>query len=589
MKANEQLKLLWQLVVPYPKDLIKSLAAVLLTASTVLGMGFGIRTLVDRGFSQENLQLLSLSAIALIVLSLTLAVSAYIRTSTTAWLAERVVNDLRQRVFAHIINLRIEVYEHTRLGDLISRLTADADQVRAFISGSAGIAIRVILQIIGGTTLLILSSPKLTSIVFCVIPFVLIPIIAFGRKVKNLTNHVQHIEGQALSFAEERLGSLELVKSYRCEKQSVAYFTEQLKRKMHAVARRTHYRSLLISLVIGLVFSSIALILWVGARDVMDHVLTAGQLSSFVFYAIIVAGSFNNLAEIIGEFNTTSGALSRITEILDYATETPGIESSQAPSFKSLEFKQVHFTYPSRAESIIFHDLSFKVNEGQKIAIVGPSGVGKSTIFKLLLRFYRPKSGQICINDRDIAEVGLHDLRRLFALVPQETVIYNTSIYDNIAFGANQSPLKADVYKAGQLAKVNEFTKKFKTGYQTLVGERGVRLSGGQRQRIALARAILSDAPIFLLDEATNALDSESERIIQAALKQILQQKTALIIAHRLSTVLEADQIIVLNQGGIEAMGTHQELLKKSKLYQELAKQQFIDTLKEHHADIRRA
>jgi ABC-type multidrug transport system, ATPase and permease components len=589
LKTNEQLKLLWQLVVPYPRDLIKSLGAVLLTASTVLGMGFGIRTLVDQGFSQEDLQLLSFSAIGLIVLSLVLAVSAYIRTSTTAWLAERVVNDLRQRVFAHIINLRIEVYEHTRLGDLISRLAADADQVRSFISGSAGIAIRVILQIIGGTTLLILSSPKLTTIVFCVIPFVLIPIIAFGRKVKALTNHVQAIEGQALSFAEERLGSLELVKSYLCEQQSIVHFTEQLKKKMYAVARRTHYRSLLISLVIGLVFSSIALILWVGARDVMDGWLTAGQLSSFVFYAIIVAGSFNNLAEIISEFNTTSGALSRITEIFGFATESLEAGNALGSSFTTLQFKQVHFTYPSRAENTIFHNLSFQVTRGQKIAIVGPSGVGKSTIFKLLLRFYRPNSGQICINGHDIADLALQDLRQLFALVPQETVIYNTSIYDNIAFGAAQTPLKADVYKAGQLAKVNEFTKKFKTGYQTLVGEKGIRLSGGQRQRIALARAILSDAPIFLLDEATNALDSESERIIQAALKQILQQKTALIIAHRLSTVLEADQIIVLNSGGIEAMGTHQELLKRSTLYQDLAKQQFIDTLEEHHASSKRA
>ncbi len=570
---------LWGKVKKYPWDIVKALFAVVLTSAAILGVGYGLRTLVDKGFSAENIELLNMSALILVGLALTLAFSAYLRTSTTAWLGEKIINDLRQQVFSHILKLNIETFERTRLGDLLSRLNTDCDQVRTFISGSAAVALRTLLQLIGGTTLLIISSPQLTLYVFAIIPFVIIPISLFGKKVKRLTHEAQSLDGEALSFAEERINALTMMKSFTAEGYANVIFEKLLKKKLSLVKRRTHYRSLLISLVIALIFSAIAGILWVGAHEVIDDRLTAGQLSSFVFYAIVVAGSMNSFAEIISNFNLTLGATTRLTELLDKQTEyTPQVGKKCHPPlpFQSLDFKEIAFTYPARPDAEVLKNISLTLNQGEKIALVGPSGVGKSTLFKLLLRFYQPSQGQLLLNKSPLESYDLKDVRNLFTLVPQDPVIFNTSIFNNIAIG-NPEATREDILAAAEKAHIDEFAKKFPEGYKTELGEKGVRLSGGQKQRIALARAILKNAPIFLLDEATNALDSQSEQRIQEALRTILKDKSALIIAHRLSTVKEADQIIVLNEKTIDAVGTHAQLMKTSPLYKTLAKQQFLD------------
>ncbi len=566
---------LWQALKVYPLDIAKALVAVILTAAAILGVGYGLRSLVDQGFSAENSELLNTSALILVGLALTLAFSAYLRTSTTAWLSEKIINDLRQKLFDHILHLNIETFERTRLGDLLSRLNNDCDQVRAFISGSAAVALRTILQLIGGTTLLIISSPTLTLYVFGIIPFVIIPISVFGKKVKHLTHKAQALDGEALSVAEERISALTMLKSFTAEAQSNALFSHLQSKKLRLVKERTHYRSLLISLVIALIFSAIAGILWIGAKEVIDDNITAGQLSAFVFYAIVVAGSMNSFAEIISNFNLTLGATSRITELLDKPTESSS-SSNTLTTFKTLAFKDISFTYPARPDVEVLHNISLSLKQGQKIALVGPSGVGKSTLFKLLLRFYKQSHGSILLNGQPFESYDLHSTRTLFTLVPQDPVIFNTSILNNIAL-AKPDASKEEILKAAKRAYIPEFADKFPEGYKTELGEKGVKLSGGQKQRIALARAILKDAPIFLLDEATNALDSQSEHHIQKALHAVLKDKSAIIIAHRLSTVKEADQIIVLNDKRIEAVGTHGELMKTSLLYKTLAQQQFLD------------
>ena len=576
---------LWSNLKKYPWDIAKALLAVILTSAAILGVGYGLRMLVDKGFTAENSELLNTSALFLVGLALTLAFSAYLRTSTTAWLGEKIINDLRQKVFSHTMSLTIETFERNRLGDLLSRLNTDCDQVRTFISGSAAVAIRTLLQLIGGTTLLIISSPQLTLYVFCIIPFVIIPISLFGKKVKALTHDAQALDGEALSFAEERINALTMIKSFTAETYSNAVFAKLQNKKLSLVKRRTHYRSLLISLVIALIFSGISGILWVGAHEVIADRLTAGQLSSFVFYAIVVAGSMNSFAEIISNFNLTLGATTRLTELLDKPTERLSSQENKDPSntlawhpkdFQSLDFKEIAFTYPARPDAEVINNLSFTLKKGQKIALVGPSGVGKSTLFKLLLRFYHPNHGEILLNNAPLQNYNLEDIRNLFTLVPQDPIIFNTSIMNNIALG-NPEATREDILEAAKQAHIDEFAAKFPQGYETELGEKGVRLSGGQKQRVALARAILKNAPIFLLDEATNALDSQSEQRIQEALHTILKDKSALIIAHRLSTVKEADQIIVLNEKTIDAMGTHTQLMKSSPLYKTLAKQQFLD------------
>lgn len=569
---------LWGSLKNYPADLGKSLVAILGTAAAILGVGMGIRFLIDQEMSlaPENYSLMPGLGI-LFCLAFFLAVMAYLRTSTTAWLAEKITTNLREKLFTHMVHLKFEALEQEKLGDLLTRLTSDCDQIRVFLSGSAAVGLRTLLQLLGGGTFLVVSSPTLSLTVALLIAVVLVPLVIFGKKIKGLTYQVQTLEGDALSFAEERLNALSTLKSFTIESSILTKFSTLMATKLSQVKIRTHYRSLFIALIIFLGLSAVLVLVGLGFHEVRTGSLSPGNLSAFIFYAVLVAGSLNNLADVLGDFNNLLGATTRLMEILEKPVEFIKSQENKLPSisFQDLQFEAVSFSYPARPEAPVLQDLSFSITAGQKIALVGRSGVGKSTLFKLLLRFYDPQRGGILLNGRSLEDYPLTHLRSFFAVVPQDPVIFNASLWDNVTLGVADISSE-EVLKVLKATHIEGFAKTWSEGYQTIVGEKGVRLSGGQKQRLALARALLKKAPFFLLDEATNALDSESEERLHATLQESLQGKTALIIAHRLSTIKEADKIIVLSEGGIEAQGTHDWLLSHSPLYQTLARQQFL-------------
>jgi len=471
-------------------------------------------------------------------------------------------------------------YEEARLGDILSRFQSDTAQIRTFIGSSAAVTIRSVLQLLAGSALLIVSSPKLTLLVFSLIPLVMIPILVLGYKVQKLTAQSQNLDGQAAAVVEESLSAISTVKSFVNETYNETTFENIMLQQLAVTKKRTRYRALLVSSIIGLVFIAVAVILWFGMQQLQSKTLTAGQLSSFIFYAILVVGSINSLADVLGESATAMGATNRLIDLFNIPAEE-GIRDVSPREAKSrvqrIEFNQVSFSYPQHQEKQTITQLSFIVPPYKRVALVGPSGAGKSTILKLLLRFYTPQDGQIFLDNIPSKDFNLPHLRSQFSLVPQDPMIFHASLFDNIRYG---KPLasKDEIFTAAHAAFVDEFAAQLPEGYQTLVGEKGARLSGGQKQRIALARAILKDAPIFLLDEATNALDSYSEQIVQQTLGKVLKNKTALMIAHRLSTVQEADLILVLDHGVLIAQGQHADLLKTCKLYKTLAETQLLLT-----------
>lgn len=578
MIASRSVSFFFSLVQPYRSDLIKTMLAILTTTSAILLTGYGLRRLVDMGFSAENTMIVNASAGILIAIAITLSISAFVRTYTTAMLAEKVTNDLRKQIFEHLVYVKQSIFERQNTGDLLSTLSSDIEQIRQFISGSAATGIRTTLQIIGASTLLVYQSPKLALYLFLGLPCVFLPILIFGKKVKTLSSGVQNQEGQALAYAKEQLSDLLSIKAFQHESQSCETFRAYLDDKLHTARHRTAYRSFVISLVIVLVFSGIAGILWIGAFEVINDRLTPGQLSAFVFYAVIVAGSVNNFADVFSSFTQAQGAQSRLESIFNLVTENPIHQidvSISGASFQHLSLTDISFSYPQRPDHIIFKGLNLSLKKGETIALVGPSGGGKSTIFKILLGFYKTSAGRIMINDNEVSFDSLPLYRQYFSLVPQDPLIYHASILDNIHF-ANPDATLETIKKAMKIAHVDEFVDRFEQGVNTIVGDRGVRLSGGQRQRLALARALIRDADVLLLDEATNALDSKSEDHIQQAMSSVLKEKSAIIIAHRLSTIKEVDRIIMIGGGGCLASGTHDELLKTSQDYAKLAQQQFL-------------
>jgi ATP-binding cassette subfamily B protein len=580
---QQSIRFLWGYMRLHQAQLIKIFAAVILTASTILSIGYVLRQFVDQGV----LMTMSLSIwnplILLVLFSIVISGSAYVRTSASAWLGETVASQVKTDFLHHVLYLPQYFFESARLGDLLSRFQSDINQIRNFISASSAVVMRSTLQLLGGSILLIIASPRLTFLVFALIPIVIIPIILLGKKVQRLTKLTQDLDGQGAALIEENLSAMATVKAFTNERYCEDEFATIIQARNAIIKVRTHYRSLLISLIIALVFLSVSIVLWIGLQQVQTGTLSMGQLSSFIFYAILVAGSVNNLIDRLEECSTALVSTERLTEIFGLPQES---RSSNNPSKlidknpQTIEFKNITFNYPQRKEGSTLSHLSFSVAPLQKIALVGPSGAGKSTIFKLLLRLYDPQDGQILLNNEPTTRLSLEEVRSHFSLVPQDPIMFNASLLDNIRFG-NPNAANKDILAAASAAYVDEFAKQLPQGYDTLVGEKGIRLSGGQKQRIALARAIIHNAPIFLLDEATNALDSHSEMIVQQALSHILKNKTAIIIAHRLATVQQADLILVLDQGHLVAHGTHKQLLKSSPLYKTLAETQLIAVLPE--------
>ncbi|MBO6560416.1 MAG: ATP-binding cassette domain-containing protein [Nisaea sp.] len=574
------LKALMPFVRSYKLQIAGAMVALVVAAVTVLAMGNGLRHLVDNGFSAGDPDLLDQAVIVLLGVVILLAGASYARFYLVSWIGERVVADIRKAVFNHVISLSPGYFETMRTGELLSRIATDTTLVQTVVGSSVSIALRNTLLFLGAMVMLLVTSAKLTGYVFLVVPIVVVPIIVFGRKVRKLSRETQDRVADLGSYAEETLYGIRAVQAFAHEPVDRSNFGARVEDALFTSLRRIRARAALTAIVITLVFGSVAVILWIGGRDVLAGRISGGELSAFVFYAAVVAGSTGALSEVIGDLQRAAGAMERLMDLLKAESEVSAPSKPVAlpsPAKGVVTFEDVEFRYPARPEIPSLSGFSAKVSPGERVAIVGPSGAGKSTIFQLLLRFYDPQSGRVTIDGVDLREADPAAFRALIGLVPQEPVIFSDNAMENIRYGRPDAT-DDEVRKAAEAANAKTFIEALPDGYATHLGEKGVRLSGGQRQRIAIARAILRDPAILLLDEATSALDAESERAVQKALEAIMPGRTTLVIAHRLATVLKADRILVLEEGRLVAEGKHAELLETSPLYRHLADLQFADS-----------
>jgi len=564
-------------VLKYRLQLIGALIALVTASGTVLALGNGLRMLVDEGFADGDGRLLDRALFVLFAVTLLLAGASYMRFFLVSWIGERVVADIRSAVYRHIVRLDSEFFEVTRTGEVLSRLTTDTTLLQSVIGSSVSIALRNALMFVGGLTMLAITSPKLTALVLLVVPLVVVPIVGYGRRVRRLSRESQDRIADVSAFSEETLNALRTVQAYTHEDIESKRFNDHVEGAFRTAVARISARALLTAIVIVMVFGAVGTILWIGGHDVLDGVISAGELSAFVFYAVVVAGSVGAISEVIGDLQRAAGAAERLVALLETepriaAPATP--QPMPVPHQGHVSFEDVTFHYPARPDRSALEGLTLSVKPGETVALVGPSGAGKTTVFQLLLRFYDPAKGSIRVDGVDIRMADPVEVRERFGLVAQDPVIFAANAWDNIRYGRPDAS-DADVRAAADAAHASEFLDRLPDGFDTYLGEKGVRLSGGQRQRIAIARAILRNPSILLLDEATSALDAESEQVVQQALETIMKDRTTLVIAHRLATVLHADRIAVIDDGKLVAIGTHQELLEASPLYGRLAKLQF--------------
>ncbi len=576
-KSISALKMVLPYITPYRLQLGGAAVALLFAAATVLAMGAGLRLLIDEGFAAGNPLLLDRAVVVLVAVVVLLAGASYARFYLISWVGERVVADLRVAVFNHVIGLNLGFFETRSTGEILSRISTDTTLVQTVVGSSVSIALRNLLLFFGGMVMLLITSPKLTGLVLLVIPFVVIPIIVLGRKVRILSRNSQDRVADLGSHVEEVLSGIRIVQAFSHESLDKIKFTQRVETAFDTAIERVRKRALLTAVVIAFIFGAVAIVLWIGGRDVLAGNISPGELSAFVFYAIVVAGSTGALSEVIGELQRAAGAMDRLNELLLVTSNIPiPLEPKSLPKkvTGAIIFNKVNFYYPSRPDQLALNDFNLEIKSGETVAFVGPSGAGKTTVFQLLLRFYDPNHGTIKLEGVSLNQTDPKIVRRKIGLVPQDGVIFSDNVIENIRYGRPESTEK-EIKLAAESANALEFIEKLPNGFETNLGEKGVQLSGGQRQRLAIARALLRDPAVLLLDEATSALDAESERFVQRALDKIMVGRTTLIIAHRLATVLRADRIIVMEEGRAIASGSHEQLLKSCPLYARLAQLQF--------------
>jgi ATP-binding cassette subfamily B protein len=570
------LALLFPYVMRYRLRAAMALVALVVAALATLAVPLAVRRMIDFGFSGEGSLIDSYFAVMAGVAAV-LALASAMRFYLVTTLGERIVADIRSEVFGHIIALSASFFDRAQSGELMSRLTADTTQIKAAVGASVSVALRNLVLFVGAAAMMVVTSPKLSLFVLGAIPVIVLPLVAFGRAVRARSRKAQDALADASGFAAEQVGAIRSLQAFTNEGMVTARFTTAVNEAYEAARQSTLSRAVLTAIAIFLVFSSVVLVLWVGAQDVLADRMTPGRLSQFILYAVFAAGALAELSQVWGEVSQAAGAAERLFELLSTKSDIVAPTKPTplpVPPRGEVAFENVRFVYPTRPDHLALDNVSFRVGRGEKVAIVGPSGAGKSTVFHLILRFYDPTSGAVRFDGVRVADADPRELRRHIAIVPQETAIFAASVRDNIRFGRPDAS-DADIERAADAAAATDFIRRLPQGFDTLVGERGVTLSGGQRQRIAIARAILRDAPLLLLDEATSSLDAESETLVQAALERLMQHRTTLVIAHRLATVLSCDRILVMEHGRIVEEGTHETLAASGGLYGRLAKLQF--------------
>jgi len=564
---------------PYQGRLLIALACLVIAAASALGMPIAIRYAIDYGFSNADTATINRYFLALLLMSLAYALFSAARFYFVMWIGERVVADIRARVYRHVIRMSPEFFEVTRTGEVLSRLTTDTTLVQSVVGAGMSIALRSSFMLLGGLFMLFITSARLTVLILVLVPLVVFPILLYGRKIRRLSRASQDRIADASSIAGESLNAIQIVQAFTLEAFQGDRFAAAVENAFTTARRRLAASSLLSGTIVLVAFSAIIAVLWTGAHAVVQGKLSAGTLSQFLLYATMVAGSTTALGEVWGDVQRAAGAMERLMELLNMepVIQVPAQPLSlPVPAQGRLRLQELTFNYPSRPKDPALVDFSLDVAEGETLALVGPSGAGKSTVFQLLLRFYDPGHGRILLDGVDIASAHPAEVRQRIGIVPQQTVLFAASALENIRYGRPDAS-EVEIKAAARAALADEFIERLPEGYDSFLGEKGVRLSGGQQQRIAIARAILKNPPILLLDEATSSLDAESERLVQEALEHLMYQRTTIVIAHRLATVKKADRIVVMDKGRIIASGRHDELMQKDGLYARLAELQFTN------------